>query len=128
MNIFSKAFNRLSKKVTSKSLKNAHSLNTDLVEFSYHSACCEECAKYRGRIFSISGEDTRFPKLPESMLQTGRIHEGCRCSVSPFIYGVSTPMHCKPGEEVKYSNRAFVDDRTNEEKINYQKFIESHLR
>lgn len=106
-----------------KVISNSHSLNTDLVEMSYHNACCSECAKYRGRIFSISGKNEQFPKLPDIILSSGRFHEGCCCTFYPFIYGISIPMYCKRGEEIEFSNRAFIDDRTEKERVDHEEYM-----
>lgn len=91
-------------------LHNAELLHTDLVEADYFGGCCEECAKYRGRVFSISGKDRRFPKIPTNYV--------CTCSgisFYPFIFGISVPSYCD-GDIIQYSNRPFVDDRTAIEK------------
>jgi hypothetical protein len=40
-------------------------LGYDLVKFSTHYPTCEVCAPIQGRVFSISGKDTRFPALSE---------------------------------------------------------------
>lgn len=92
------------------SLENAKELGTDLVEASYHRGCCGECAKYRGRWFSISGKDKRFPKMP--------VDYSCTCEgidFSPVIFEISEPVYCDT-DIIVYSNRPFVDDRTEEEK------------
>ncbi len=73
--------------------------------------CCDECTKYRGRVFSISGQDNRFPKLPKYI--------NCECagiSFYPFLYGISQPTYkeyFRPGDDiVSFSNRPFVVERT----------------
>lgn len=97
------------------SLSNARRLGTDLVEAGYFLGCCPECAKYRGRIFSISGKDKRFPKMPENYK--------CTCQgieFSPFIYGVDEPMYYpKNVNIIEYSNRPFIDNRTKQEKLDH---------
>lgn len=100
-----------------KTLQNARELDTDLVEATYFFGCCSECAKYRGRVFSISGKDGTFPKKPTI--------NNCTCvglDFHPFIYGISKPtvnMYLnKQVDIVAFSNRPFVDDRTDEEKEN----------
>lgn len=40
-------------------------LGYDLVKFSTHYPTCEVCAPVQGRVFSISGDDKRFPALSE---------------------------------------------------------------
>lgn len=110
MNLYTKPFS----KAQNQLFKNAQILNTDLVEISYVSACCSVCGKYRGRIFSISGRDERFPKLPDDF------HEDCGLMAFPFIYGVQEPQYCKSKDILAYNNRPFRDTRTAEEKANYK--------
>lgn len=99
-------------------IRNAKSLGTDLVEADYFKGCCSECAKYRGRWFSISGKDRRFPKMP--------VNYGCTCQgieFSPVIYGVSEPIYCpKSRNIIEYSNRPFIDDRSKKEKADYDMY------
>ena len=91
-------------------LKNARSMRTDLLEMTEHSTTCSECSKYQGRVYSISGNDNRFPKLPDIVSQIGAIHMGCRHTFYPFIYGVSSLSNGK--DPINYSNRPFTDNRT----------------
>lgn len=90
---------------------------SDLVEIPYIRCCCERCAKYRGRIYSYSGKDTRFPQLPISLLDQ---HHNCGLQLSLFIPGTSTLGSANSSQKsmpeiIAYSNRPFVDDRTLEE-------------
>lgn len=66
-------------------------LELDLVEMSAHEGSCKECAKYQGRIFSISGTNKKYPKLPDVVFKHGGIHEGCRHTFVPFCEG-SVPV------------------------------------
>lgn len=103
--------------IDSVTLENARKMQTDLVEATYFKGCCAECAKFRGRWFSISGRDKRFPKVP-----TYR----CNCqglSFYPTIFGLSSPVCCGKNQIIAFSNRPFVDDRTNEELQIYQKYL-----
>lgn len=110
--------NRRSKQF-SKSLK---TFDTDLVEVSYVGACCPICGKYRGRIFSVSGKDKRFPKLPDDF------HEDCGLIAFPFIYGVNEPQYCKSKDIIAYNNRPFRDTRTAEEKSNYNLMLQEQAQ
>ena len=91
----------------------------DLVYLPTHYPCCGECAKYQGRIYSISGKDNRFPKLPNIFYQYGSVHPGCLHQLdfcyAPDSYPVPTGM-----DIYQYSNRPFVDDRTPEDIFNYE--------
>ena len=97
--------------------RNLRELDTDLVEASYIRCCCAECAKYRERVYSVSGRDRRFPKLPDALLAGD--HD-CGIMLWPFIDGVNS-MRTRNEKDlegkaiIKYSNRPFVDDRTPEE-------------
>lgn len=107
--------------------------NTDLVLMDAHGSACPECAKYQGRVFSLSGRDNRFPPIPDAFWKYGGIHPGCGHSFYSFIYGVSdgdlqytlsiqkitNRKYTK--DIVAFSNRPFVDDRPQED-------IESALR
>lgn len=103
--------------------RNAKEIGTDLVEMSEHHPTCGECAKYQGRVFSISGKDKRFPKLPQYALSHGKLHQGCRHTFYPFIFGISNSAYGHD-DIIAYSNRSFVDDRTPEEKLKYEAMIQ----
>lgn len=105
----------------------AKALGTELVEMSCHGCVCSECAKYQGRVFSLSGKDRRFPKIPDAFYKFGGIHEGCTHTFSP-CYGdtnalfYDNTLYYYPTIKKKYqkdiiafSNRPFVDDRPPED-------------
>lgn len=100
---------------------------TDLAIMQPHGCACPECAKYQGRVFSVSGADRRFPRMPQEFFKYGGIHKGCGHSFFPFIYGVSDPQlaYTLSIQKIKswryrrniiaFSNRPFVDDRPQED-------------
>ncbi len=92
--------------------------NSDLVEIGYVNSCCPICAKYRGRVFSLKGEDERFPLFPKDF------HEDCGLRSFPFVYGISCPAHCNKDEIIEFSNRPFIDDRTEEQKAGYHRILQ----
>ncbi len=100
---------------------NTKRLKTDLLEASFFSPASKSEAIYRGRIYSITGKDKRFPKLPTREIEKTRLE------LYPFLYGISEPLYCKPGQEVKYSNRPFIDDRSDKEKVEYGNSIRDIL-
>lgn len=115
----------------------ARSLQTDLIIMDAHGAACPECAKYQGRVFSISGESNLFPKAPEEFFELGSIHAGCSHNFWPYIHGVNDPdlkytlsvhplINKQYGKNIViFSNRPFVDDRTDSAKKQYQQHKES---
>lgn len=108
-------FHILHKKNIQILLKNAHDLGTDLVEADNPPNCSELCAKYRKRIYSLTGKDSRFPIMTDVILNSGLLFY-------PFIYGISQPKYCNNEEILSYNNRPYIDDRTDEEKANYDFF------
>ncbi len=109
---------QLSKDVVEKIKQNSRSEYTDLVQLSNDRGVCGECAKYRGRVFSLSGNDDRYPKY--SIYYDNKSCE-CRLCEFPFIDSVSTLFDNNSNvvDAIEYSNRPFIDDRTDEEKENY---------
>lgn len=91
---------------------NARVMGTDIVEASYFKGCCSECAKRRGRWFSLSGKDKRFPAI--------NLNYDCSCTgldYYPVIPGISEPSY------KRYYKRAMVDDRSQKEIATYNKTI-----
>lgn len=97
--------NDLARESFERTLQSCKYLDTDLIEVFSSGPCCSVCAKYRNRIYSCSGRDRRFPRFPQDF------HFGCVLSHSPFVDGVMEPSF-KCRDYVQYSNRPFVDDRT----------------
>lgn len=101
-----------------KLLNSCDMFKTNLVKANNVWACCEKCAKYRNRIYRIRGMDVRFPKLPTDY------HADCCLFLYPFAH--SSFDSAFPGKNaILYSNRPFVDDRTEQEKEAYQKRLEA---
>ncbi len=94
----------------------------DLIIVSNNVPCCELCAKQRERVYSISGNDKRFPKLPPNVLENRGFHKGCHCSFFPF-FGVEMIGKNYDQNPVEYSNRPYVDDRSDKEKHEYEEYI-----
>lgn len=60
----------------------------DLVIMSEHKSACSVCQKYEGKIYSISGDDKRYPKLntiPGFNKGYNNIHPRCRHRISVYI-------------------------------------------
>lgn len=78
----------------------------DLIYVNFVGITCEFCAKYQGRVYSISGNDPRFPKLEIRP----PYHSHCVHSISAWIEEYT------PADEVERmlttSNRPFTDNRT----------------
>lgn len=99
-----------------RTLESCRKLGTDLIEVGDSSACCEICAKYRRRIYSLSGKSWKFPKFPDDF------HFQCGLGIFAYIDGVSEPSF-KCISPSLYSKRPFRDDRTEEEKENYRLWL-----
>lgn len=106
-------------------VQDARDLGTDLVIMEPHGCACPECAKYQGRVFSLSGSDKRFPRVPSAFFKYGSLHDGCSHQFYPYMYGFATNKtdleYALSIQKIKnwgyrrnivsFSNRPFVDDR-----------------
>lgn len=101
-------------------LISAEQLGLDLVEVSSHSPTCAECSAWQGRVYSISGNDKRFPPLPDHVRSTGLFHDGCRHTLNP-VAAIDEFL-------IERSNRPFVDSRSDQEKDAYTAFIEQRSK
>lgn len=111
-------------------------LNGDLVIMDAHGAACSECAKYQGRVYSLSGKSKLFPKAPDFIIQGRCVHEGCSHSFCAYEHGISDDdlpytLSVHPLKNKKYganivtfSNRPFIDDRTDECKKAAEVFLD----
>ena len=103
-------------------LEMCHSINTDYIYCTPHAGSCPECAKYQARVYCISGADPRLPKLPNIVMQTGGFHKGCLHSFYPFYIDVVQSIKGADGfdhEAIAYSNRPYIDDRSDEDRALY---------
>lgn len=86
----------------------------DLVYVNTVGITCPICAKYQGRVYSLSGSDSRFPKL------TVRppYHGHCVHSTSPWVEEYHDDLEVK--RMMKDSNRPFDDNRSEQNIKRYQ--------
>jgi hypothetical protein len=91
----------------------------DLVKMTEHYPTCEKCARYQGRVFSISGNDKRFPSLATAFpgLKYMNVHPNCRHSVHPWVESLQTDEETQA--EIARSNKPFEDTRPEAEKDLY---------
>ena len=94
----------------------------DLIEIPRSWRICAECAKYHDRIYSISGKDVRFPKLPDYIINHKYTEHGCNFQFYPYHEGVSIMRGLGEKNPIEYSNRPFLDDRTEEERATYENY------
>ena len=128
-NVKSYDFTTRKRSILERVLKDAAEIyNNDLIEIPALYTSCGECAKYQGRIYSVYGKDSRFPKLPKHILENGYIHNGCRHTLMNYFYheGAKIEIYDEMGNSIEkdviqYSNRPFVDNRTETEKNRYLK-------
>lgn len=89
----------------------------DLVEIPPHYPTCEICAILQDRVYSISGEDKRFPPLSKAIGVYKNIHPHCRHVIVGWAEMMYTPEEI--GEAIKKSNRPWTDPRSGKEKEFY---------
>lgn len=109
-----------------ENLRVAQTFGTDLVECVGNAVTCEVCAQFRGRVFSVSGDDKRYPPLrgsANSPLREGYdlIHPNCRCEFRAYFEALHTPEENETKR--KFSNRPFEGDkRTDAQRRAYQEW------
>ncbi len=92
----------------------------DLVRMTSHYPTCEICAQFQGRVYSISGDDKRFPPLSRAFSSGYRnIHPNCRHSVHPYIESLQSEEDL--AADIARSNRPFEDNRPDAERALYNK-------
>jgi len=107
--------------VNQSTINAGQELGNDLVRMSHHLSSCPICAMYEGRIYSISGNDKRYPSLAsinnEAMVTYGTVHPNCRHRFTNYIERLNTD---EENEQNRInSNKPFVDDRTDAQKQAY---------
>lgn len=91
---------------------------TDLMEAHTSAPYCSECAKYINRVYSISGRDKRFPKIPKTLTNDLTGHYLSCLSWHPYVENVhELQFDCT--DIISYSNRPFKDERSKEEISRY---------
>ena len=85
---------------------------------SRHGVTCGECSAYEGRVYSISGNDRRFPRLPMCIQLHGCVHEGCRHDFYPYV--AECAGYSELSNVIAFSNRPFFDSRTPEQRFIYE--------
>lgn len=76
-------------RTTTREAASAATLNTceefgqDLVRITTHYPTCEICAPLQGKVYSISGRDSRYPKLTDE--RRPAIHPRCRHVLVPYV-------------------------------------------
>jgi hypothetical protein len=78
----------------------------DLVYINRVGITCDHCAKYQGRVYSISGNDPRFPRLE----QRPPYHGHCVHSASAWVEEFQDEMDVK--KAIRDSNKPFTDSRS----------------
>lgn len=94
-------------------------LDKDLVKMSEHATTCAICSTYQGRVYSVSGKDTRFPALntvPGFSSGFNNIH--CNCKHRVFAY--SEDLAADFEGDLKSSNRSF--DMSDKDKKNIEAY------
>ncbi len=77
--------------------------------------CCELCAQNSKRIFSVFGNDKRFPRLPIYLLQSLPQHEFCYLSFNHYVHDFCLSEWDFDGNLIDFCNRPFRDERSPED-------------
>ena len=98
---------------------------TDLVKMTTVPQCCKLCGAYQGKVYSVSGEDKRFPALFKTVLRSGYAlpHPNCRHEFIPWFEEMESPEDVK--EAIKNSKIKY-DKKGNLVDVRYQRDIEGY--
>lgn len=82
-------------------------IDNDLVEISEHWGSCPICAPYQGRVYSVSGNDPRYPYLYDTPWDDSyqNFHPNCAHVLTQYIEELHDPEENEDKE--RYSNRSF---------------------
>lgn len=113
----------ISKTLAERIEESSDSIESNLVLITRESRICAECAKYHDRIYSINGADSRFPNY--DIFKNYLTKKTCSCHLYswPFSLGISIMRGLGENDPIGYSNRPFEDDRTIDEKKDYNEYI-----
>lgn len=113
-----------------KTIHDCKKNHIDYVVCPFSPGTCPICASYQMRVYCISGKDKRFPKLPDIVYKYGGFHDGCRHTFYSFILGISSfkNQYLQDCDPIEYSNRPFIDDRTDSDKQLYLQRLENQKK
>jgi len=107
-------------RTTTREAASVATLNTcqefglDLVRITRHYPTCGRCAAVQNKVFSISGKDSRYPKLTDEYRPP--LHPHCRCVLTPYV----RELDDNADETERFSNQPLdVDPRSEAEKQAY---------
>lgn len=93
------------------------SYGVDLVEVVGASDPCPHCGAYHNIVFSMNGDDPRFPHI--NVKDIFPLHPNCRCSVIPFVAELEDDEDVKEKVEQSKLFDPNKDRRTEEQKKAY---------
>jgi hypothetical protein len=124
------AYAELVARSTSREATNRGTLNRltengyDLVKMSSHPTTCPVCAALQGRVYSISGNDKRFPPLSSAHRgQYANVHPNCRHVLMPYVERFNDVE-----KDMTFSNRPFKLNKEDEKKLDSYNKIQAEKR
>jgi hypothetical protein len=98
---------------------------TDYVKMTTMPQCCRLCGAYQDKVYSISGQDKRFPALFKTVLQSGYAlpHPNCRHEFIPWFIELEDPADVDKAikrSKIKYDSKGNLVD------VRYQADIKAY--
>jgi hypothetical protein len=72
---------RMREAQTDATVEMCNDYDNDLVQFSQHDDPCEKCAEFEGKVYSLSGDHPKYPKLPDEAYCP--VHPNCEHNLNP---------------------------------------------
>lgn len=93
-------------------------LGLDLVKMSSHATACAVCIPLENRVYSISGNDKRFPPLSVAFQPPyANIHPNCAHVVAPYVEALDNNLE----QTIAESNRPFELDEQMQKRVDAYK-------
>lgn len=101
------------------------SLGYDLVKMSSHNTSCPICAVMQGRVYSISGNDTRYPPLSVAFSGAyANVHPNCSHVLIPYIPELADD----PEGDRELSRRSFDLDPRSQKQVDIYNMVQKQKK
>jgi hypothetical protein len=114
-----------SEAVNQATIDQLQELGYDLVKMSSHATACAVCIPLENRVYSISGNDKRFPPLTVAFDPPyANIHPSCKHTIFPYIEKFDSNVD----ETIRQSNRPYELDAETQKRVDAYKRQQSARR
>ncbi|POD46279.1 hypothetical protein BKM15_25905 [Pseudomonas syringae pv. syringae] len=92
-----------------------------LVQISTSQNTCAECARYEGKVISLTGEHEGFKSDGDGIVRLPPYHPNCRHNTYPYVLEFKTPEEIQQEKDKWRSFKTDKDTRSKKQKQEYEK-------